>query len=186
MLRQYLLPVEAVYEPHAELARTAIDGKLLTEKLEGIAKRTKQLTVILDCCHAGGLVEDEAVAKDLTVVGMQPGLSPGFLEKEILGKAQVILAAAIDKAYVYQDDQHGAFTKHLLNGLRGEAGGSGGIIRVTELYNDVEERLASEKAKQHPFFKAAFEKDYAIARHLGGKSRMGRRDRERLSKCSAG
>ena len=60
-----------------------------------------------------------------------------------------------------------------MNGLRGEAGGSGGIIRVTELYNYVEERLASEKAKQHPFFKAAFEKDYAIARHLGGKSGWG-------------
>ncbi len=170
---QYLLPVEAIYSSDAELARTAIDGKLLTEKLGGIAKRTRQLTVILDCCHAGVLVEDEAVAKDLTVVGMHPGLSPGFLEKEILGKAQVILAAAIDKAYVYQDDQYGAFTKHLLNGLRGEAGGSGGIIRVTELYNYIQERLASEKAKQRPFFKAAFEIDYPIVRHLGSKAGSG-------------
>ena len=59
---QYLLPVEAVYEPHAELARTAIDGKLLTEKLEKASPLRKTVDGHPQLLpHAGGLVpEDEA------------------------------------------------------------------------------------------------------------------------------
>src|SRR5271166_5079890 len=49
---QYLLPVEVVYPGDDDLARTAISGAEFTAALRGIP--AKRLTVVLDCCHAGG------------------------------------------------------------------------------------------------------------------------------------
>ena len=52
---QFLLPVDTIYPSADDLARTAISGAEFTAALGAI--KARRLTVVLDCCHAGGIGE---------------------------------------------------------------------------------------------------------------------------------
>ncbi|HEX8199656.1 MAG TPA: caspase family protein, partial [Isosphaeraceae bacterium] len=166
----YLLPVDAAFPPDDALAASAIPSRVFTEKLNAIGARAARLTVILDCCHAGGIGE----TKDL-MVRVAPGLSDAYVATLGAGQGRVILAAtrASDPAYVLSGARHGAFTGFLLEGLRGGARGQRGVIRVVDLFDYVEENLAKSRPPQQPVLKAELEKNFPIALHLGGKSGSG-------------
>ena len=183
---QFLLPVDADDSTRAKLRDSAISGQDFTAKLGAIAKRTEQLMVILDCCHSGDLVDLGAFAKDLEVV--RPGLSENYLktigEMIHFGEAQVVITAAwkTERAYVLSGARHGAFTKHLIEGLKGEAPRSGGMIRIGDLYDYIQQSLEQEqeddafvatKLKQVPLFAGRYAKNFPIARHMGGKTGSG-------------
>ena len=71
---QYLLPVEVVYPGDEDLARTAISGAEFTEALNAI--KAKRLTVVLDCCHAGGIGEPrDIVTAELVDRGSRTAIS---------------------------------------------------------------------------------------------------------------
>ena len=117
-----------------------------------------------------------------TVVKVEPGLSEDFLESLRLGKNRVFLLAAWEESYVYAGARHGAFTEYLLDGLRGFARRSGSVILISDLFTYIQERfeddckkkgLKYENSKQRPIFKADFEENYPISRHLGGKPSLG-------------
>jgi hypothetical protein len=71
-------------------------------------------------------------------------------------------------AYVVPGARNGVFTGHLLEGLRGAAGGAGGVIRVCDLFHYVQQRVVAEQGTQRPVFKADLEENYPVALYRGG------------------
>jgi hypothetical protein len=169
----YLLPYDTVYPGDDELRRTSISSAMLTEKLGKIARRAERLTVILDCCHAGG-IGDIYAPKHLRAAGAQPGLPEDMVASLGTGKGRAIFAAALPDrpAYVREGARHGHFTQCLIDGLRGGARGRQGVIRLGDLQSHIRDCLSRAKPPQEPYFKHEGT-DYPIAKHLGGKAGSG-------------
>lgn len=121
----FLIPVDGDASSPEMLERTALSGRELSELLHAIP--AVRLTVVLDCCRAAEL----AVVRDF-VASLSPEISPTSLASLARGRGRAVLAAsrADGAAYVVAGRRNGAFTGHLLAGLRGGAGGPGGVIRV--------------------------------------------------------
>ncbi len=167
----YLLPVECAYPDEKALAESSISSQAFTGHLNRIADRADRLVVMLDCCHAGGIGD----TKDLEAIPVRPGLNDGTLAALGQGKGRVIIAGARagEPAYVLDGERNGSFTRHLLQGLRGDARGHRGVIRVVDLFDYVQEKLSDSSSSQHPVLKAEFEQNFPIALHLGGKPGSG-------------
>ena len=163
---QYLLPVEVVYPGDDELARTAFSGAEFTAALNAI--KARRLTVVLDCCHAGGIGEPRDLVPSKPVAA---GLSDGYLDLLKAGTGRVIISATrgTDPAYVRDGAKYGVFTGHFLEGLRGAARGEGGVIRILDLYTYVQEKVVADQPNQRPVLKVELEENYPIVRYRGGK-----------------
>ena len=162
---QYLLPVDTVYPSVEDLARTAISGAEFTGALHAIQAR--RLTVVLDCCHAGGIGEP----RDLVPTArLESGLSDHYLDVLKVGTGRVIIAAtrSTDPAWVRPGSRYGVFTGHLLDGLRGAARGDGGVIRILDLYTYVQQKVVADQPNQRPVLKVELEDNYPIALYRGG------------------
>lgn len=153
--KYYLVPADGVRTSGDELARTAILNAELSARLRKIP--AGRLTVVLDCCRAAELASVE--------------LSGDAVEPLAEGRGRVVLAAASNGAYKV-DERNSAFTHHLLAGLRGEAEGVGGVIRVCDLFRYVQQKFAGEPVPQQPIFKAELEEDYPIARHRDARAEI--------------
>ena len=164
---QYLLPVEVVYPGDEDLARTAISGAEFTAALNAI--KAKRLTVVLDCCHAGGIGEPKDIVPAAQV---DPGLSDDYLNVLKAGTGRVIISATrgTDPAYVREGAKYGVFTGHFLDGLRGAARGDGGVIRILDLYTYVQQKVITDQPNQRPVLKVELEDNYPIALYQGGKA----------------
>ncbi|HEU4404121.1 MAG TPA: TIR domain-containing protein [Polyangiaceae bacterium] len=160
----YLLPVEAQGESDAALAETAISARQLGERLRAI--RAVRLTVVLDCCRAAGIAD----VKDAEPFALDGTLAPGALTALAKGRGRAVLAGSrVDGfAFVRPGERHGVFTRHLLEGLRGAAGGVGGVVRVCDLFHYVQQKVAAEVPGQRPVFKAELEENYPLALFRGG------------------
>jgi hypothetical protein len=163
---QHLLPVDVNYPGDDELAGSAISGAEFTAALNAIKGR--RLTVVLDCCHAGGIGEPRDLIGGAPVVN---GLSDGYLDQLKAGTGRVIISATRGSAPAYVRDgaKYGVFTGHFLEGLRGAARGDGGVIRILDLYSYVQEKVVADQPNQRPVLKVELEENYPIARYLGGK-----------------
>lgn len=158
-----LVPVDGDDSGDDALARTAITGAELTERLRAIPAR--RLTVALDCCRAAGAAEPRDVRRRLV-----PGLSSAALDSIGSGTGRAVLAASRGDglAYVVPGHRNGVFTHHLLAGLRGGAIGVGGVVRVCDLFHYVQERVTAAFPAQRPVFKAELEENYPLALFRGG------------------
>jgi uncharacterized caspase-like protein len=165
---QYLLPVDVVYPGDEDLARTAISGAEFTEALNAV--KARRLTVVLDCCHAGGIGQPRHLGSAEQV---EAGLSDGYLDELKSGTGRVIISAtrATDPAYVRDGAKYGVFTGHFLEGLRGAARGDGGVIRILDLYSYVQEQVVADQPNQRPVLKVELEENYPIVLYRGGKPR---------------
>lgn len=162
---QYILPVEVENTNEETFYRTAISGKLFTEKLGNI--KAAKLIVILDCCHSGGIGQPRQV----DALALSRGLSEEFYTQLARGRGRVIMGSASENEVAWElaADRNGLFTKHLLAGLRGSALGSDTFIRVFELYDYVQQQVVKEQPKQNPLFKAEAHDNFPVALRLGGK-----------------
>ncbi len=163
---QYLLPVDVTYPGDEELARTAISGAEFTGALNAV--KARRLTLVLDCCHAGGIGEPRDLIASDPVVN---GLSDGYLDQLKSGTGRVIISATrgSDPAYVRDGAKYGVFTGHFLDGLRGAARGDGGVIRILDLYSYVQEKVVADQPNQRPVLKVELEENYPIVLYRGGK-----------------
>ena len=159
----YLMPVDGRDGGQETLSATAISGAELSARLNKIA--AAKLTVVLDCCRAAGV----ASPKDIEVGALVPEMSGPSLAPLAQGRGRAVLAASRSDGYAYvvPGARNGVFTGHLLDGLRGAAGGTGGVIRVCDLFHYVQQRVA-EQARQRPVFKAELEENYPVALYQGG------------------
>ncbi|MGA2706669.1 MAG: caspase family protein [Isosphaeraceae bacterium] len=156
---QYLLPDEVVYPGNDNLARTAISGAEFTAALNAI--KARRLTVVLDCCHAGGIGDPRDFVPSEPIAA---GLSDSYLNVLKVGTGRVIISATrgSDPAYVRPRAKYGVFTGHFLEGLRGKARGDGGVIRILDLYSYVQEKVVADQPNQRPVLKVELEENYPI------------------------
>jgi hypothetical protein len=163
---EYLLPVDAVYTSEYALAQTAISGTEFTEALRGILAR--KVVVIFDCCHAGGIGQP----KDIATSGLKVGLPEAYYSTLQAGRGRVIFASSrsTEFSWVLPGAPNSLFTQHLLAGLRGDVLGSGGVIRIFDLFHYIQPRVTADQPNQHPIFKAEIEENFPIALYLGGKA----------------
>jgi TIR domain/Caspase domain len=163
---QYLLPVDVVYPGEKDLARTAISGAEFTGALKAI--KARRLTVVLDCCHAGGIGEPRELE---AAEHIETGLSDGYLNELKSGTGRVIISATrgTDPAHVRDGARYGVFTGHFLDGLRGAARGDGGVIRILDLYSYVQAKVVADQPNQRPVLKVELEENYPIVLYHGGK-----------------
>jgi hypothetical protein len=155
----YVMPVDGAWGTRDRLDATAIGSRVLGERLAQI--RARQLTVILDCCHAAEL----AHARDLAAEDWLPALGDGALGGLAAGEGRVVMAAshAGGAAYVVAGARHGLFTAHLLGGLRGAAAGRDGCVRVLDLYDHVQRNVVARNPAQQPVLKTEIRDNYALA-----------------------
>lgn len=156
--RCYLIPVDGGWGGAAELEATAISGAELSRRLRAVS--AERLTVILDCCRAAGLAEP----RDLEAAPLGE-LSRDALSTLATGRGRAVLAAARadGAAYVTPGERNGVFTRHLLAGLAGGASRAGGVVRICDLFEYVQERVVAEQPAQRPVFRAELEENYPIA-----------------------
>lgn len=159
----YLMPVDG-RDDEAALDATAISGAELSARLRKI--RAAKLTIVLDCCRASGIAEPKDVAEGPLVPEL-PGSALALLAQ---GRGRAVLAASRSDglAWVVPGARNGVFTGYLLDGLRGAAGGAGGVIRVCDLFHYVQQRVAVAGGRQRPVFKAELEENYPVALYRGG------------------
>lgn len=150
----YLLPVDGKAGQSEDLEGSAVSADELAEKLRAIP--AARLTLVLECCRAGELANGLLRPAGAGTAGEAP---------PPLGRSWAVLAASRSDgdAYALPRRTHSSFTGHLLNGLRGAAAGGDGAIRICDLFDYVQQRLAAEPASQQPVFKAELEQNYPVA-----------------------
>jgi hypothetical protein len=162
----FLMAVDSKSGSVENLDTTAISGALLSEHLRAIP--AAKLTVVLDCCHAAGVAEP----RDGSSPGgaALSGLSPDAVGLLARGNGRAVLAASRqnNSAFAMPDSRNGLFTGHLLAGLRGQAPGHGGVIRVCDLFHYVQQQTRAEWAEQRPVFKADIQENFPVALYRGG------------------
>lgn len=178
----FLMAVDSKATSVAELIDSAISGDELSEKLRAIA--ASKLTVVLDCCSASGVADvrdatastagalaaPTAAPETKTAAALLPPLSAEVVGLLARGSGRAVLAASRADGYAYAmtESRNGLFTGHLLAGLRGQAPGHGGVIRICDLFHFVQQRTRADKSEQRPVFKAEIEENYPVALYLGG------------------
>ncbi|MEH2163625.1 MAG: TIR domain-containing protein [Nostoc sp.] len=163
---QYLLPVDTDCTSEASLAQTAISGTEFTEALRAIP--AQKIVVIFDCCHSGGIGQP----KDANAPTVKTGLPESYYDVLKQGRGRVILASSrsTEQSYVLPNAANSLFTQHLLDGFRGGAIGSGGVIRILDIFSYLQPKVTSDWANQHPILKAEIEENFPVALYLGGKA----------------
>jgi hypothetical protein len=153
----YILPVDARKGQYPD---TAISARELSRLLDRCAG---ELTVVLDCCRAAGMIVPSADGPD---VGL--GEFTDAFRNDIQSRGRVVFAAsrANGKSFASPDAPYGIFTGHMLDGLRGAASSNGGDVTVHQLFDYVQQRVVlSSGASQRPAFIANIEAFYPMTRY---------------------
>ncbi|MEO8426300.1 MAG: caspase family protein [Verrucomicrobiota bacterium] len=119
----YFLPWDADCE---DLASTAISHTEFDELLQTL--HVKRMVIFLDACHSTGVAKPGG--RDVGIAG-----SPRF-DRLAEGEGRVIVAAAKPEQRSWEDPklQHGIFTHHLIEALRGKADYDGdGYVSIQEV-----------------------------------------------------
>lgn len=165
----FLMPVDSRNQTFEELEATAIGSGELQARLAAIA--ADKMTIVLDCCRAAPLAEADlptggAPAGDLAAPVPIEAVSP--LAR---GRGRAVLAASRGDGVSYLpegNEVHSLFTACFLRGLRGEAEGAGGVLRICDLYDYVQRHVVEQRPEQRPVFRAELEENYPIALLCGG------------------
>ena len=120
---------------------TAIEMNYVKELIENT--NAKAVVVMFDCCYSGTVARG---ASDFRAT-MESSL-------HVIGKGKVIIAACDDyqKAYELENENHGRFTYHVLQGLKGNAADIKGNVNVFNLYTYVSEEMSKYPDLQTPVF----------------------------------
>lgn len=162
---EYLLPVDVQYTDDETLANTAISGADFTTALHQIP--AAKLVVVFDCCHSGGIGQPKALT---TTPAIFKNLPHSFYETLQGGRGRVILASSesTELSWILPGATNSLFTAYLVDGLRGAADGSGGVIRIFDLFDYVQPRVTASRGDQHPIFKAELRENFPVALYRGG------------------
>lgn len=120
---------------------TAVEMSYVKELIE--KTNAKAVVVMFDCCYSGTVARD---ASDFRAT-MERSL-------HVIGKGKVIIAACDDyqKAYELENESHGRFTYHVLQGLKGNAADTLGNVNVFNLYTYVSGEMSKYPDLQTPVF----------------------------------
>lgn len=115
------------------LIATALSGHTLRTIIK--QSNVRRTVLILDCCYSG------AIDKEFTRSELENPLTE-FKE----GTGTFVMTASTSTQLAKETEEHGVFTKHLIEGLSGEADADeDGVITAQELYAYVHERVELEE-----------------------------------------
>lgn len=139
-------------------AAEGLPGDLFCRRLAEIVSR--KLLVLLDCCHAAGIVE----------TFRDPAVEPSFVARLVEGRGRVVLAASTSDEKARIGDRSGIFTEALLEGLAGYRSTSDGYARVFDITSHVQKEVGEKsRGQQHPVFKCSdVEDNFAVAFFAAG------------------
>lgn len=154
----YLLPVDARYGSDTELAETSISSQEFSDALRQI--RARRVVVFFDCCHSGGIGQP----KSLSGAVLKSGLPDLYYKELASGWGRVIIASSRENevSWVNPGDSNSLFTRHLLEGLRGQAVGTGEFVRILDLFGYLH-KVTQAQPNQHPVLKAEIEENFPVA-----------------------
>lgn len=114
-----------------KLKATAISGYAFSQKLAAI--QAKRLLLVLDCCHAGGVSDDQT--KSVGATFTKAAMPPEVIEQFQKGTGRFILASCKDTEKSLTGEPYSLFTRALIAALCGVgAAKQDGFVRVLDLY----------------------------------------------------
>lgn len=160
----YLLPFDARKGQYPGTAVSATELSGLLDRCSG------EVTVVLDCCHAAGLITSTGGREPA------PAARPGVdlakfgdsFRNQIQSRDRVVFAASRPDGPAYSSmvAPYGIFTGHMLDGLCGKASTDGFDVTVHQLFDYVQKHVASSSIEmQHPSFIANIEQFYRLTRY---------------------
>jgi HEAT repeat protein len=155
---KYLLPYDANLN---DLYTTSISMDEVRKIFNRIS--AERLIFIADTCYSGA-----SGGRTLVTSKTRANLSDKFHERIAKGKGRVIISSCSANEISKEDDslQHGVFSYHMLEGLKGLADQDGdGIITVSELFSYISRKVPEASAQdQHPVKKGETEGELVIGR----------------------
>ncbi|HDS7500260.1 TPA: caspase family protein [Klebsiella aerogenes] len=148
-------------------------GLLMENELSNLLSniQSDRLMFVIDACHSAGV----AGIKSIYQGSYQFGFMDKSLERLSQGRGKVLLASSRESetSLILPGDKNSLFTKHFLNGLKGDADTiDDSVIRVFDIFSYIESRIPTEAKKfggeQHPVFKSNLENNFPIALKCGG------------------
>ena len=156
------------FMPHGydaeKLSTTAISGAAFVDLLREIP--AKKLLVLLDCCHAGGLI-------DLSEFRTEKAPLPPEAERMFArGGGRIIIGSSKAQELSYAGEPYSAFTRALIRGLCGEgATAEDGYIRAADLAMYVSRTVSQLTAdEQHPVLDIEKADNFILSYYSGGDS----------------
>lgn len=128
----------ASYETNRnDVKHTALSWREVTDRLTRLSQQSKRVIVFLDACHSGSAATNEELVK--AVLSANAGV--------------LVLASSrgSEVSLELPDQQHGAFTKALLDGISGQAAPDEKSVSTIDLISYVARRVKSlTENQQHP------------------------------------
>jgi len=163
----YLCPNNAT--PY-DKAHTLITTDELSQALKAIP--AQRLAVILDACHAGGLV----TLKDGRQNPLwQPHLPDSVYQQLSQGSGRVVIASsrAEEYSHLHAKEQRSLLTHYVCDALNGAAAVRGdGFIYILDVFHHVSIKVPAQEPTQHPILKADDLTSFPIALAQGGTHQM--------------
>ena len=158
----FLIPYD--YDAQS-LEDTTISDEELAQKLRSISAR--KLLVLLDCSHAGGMIE--TIGPVITQSRQPSGVEFDGGADDDQGRA--IIAAARSQEMAYSSQSHSIFTTALLEALSGVGvSKTDGFIRVSDIAMHTCEVVPQRiSGQQHPVFCPEPAADFIVANGPSGK-----------------
>ena len=155
---KYLLPFDADLN---DLFASSISMDEVRKIFNRIS--AERLIFIADTCYSGA-----SGGRTLVTSKTRANLSDKFYERISKGKGRVIISSCSANEISKEDDklQHGIFSYHMLEGLKGNADQDGdGIITVSELFSYISRTVPEASGQdQHPIKKGETEGELIIGR----------------------
>ena len=121
-----------------DLFGSALPSRAISHFLTRIS--AKRVVTFLDCCHAEATVQ-EGARQVLTA-------DEAFAAFKGEGRFTVCSCEGDQKSVELKDEQHGAFTYHLVEGLKGAADEAGqGVVLAEDLWKYLEDRVTNAARK---------------------------------------
>lgn len=120
---------------------TAVEMSYIKELIENTS--AKAVVVMFDCCYSGTVARGASDFKATIERSLH-----------VTGNGKVIIAACdyYQEAYELDNENHGRFTYHVLQGLEGKAADIKGNVNVFDLYSYVSSEMSQYPNLQTPVF----------------------------------
>ncbi len=136
---------------------TGISADEFTLLVQSIPSQRK--LIMLDCCHAGGMIlnNGEMVQEKFLGRFLQNSTYRGLVEKLGMGQGVVSLVSCDkdEKSVIFQKAQYSLFTEKVIEALEGYGSGQDDYVAVIDLINYVLKSVPRAYKKQNPKLKAA-------------------------------
>lgn len=150
----------------SSLYKTAISGQEFTERLRNIS--AQHLLLLLDCCHAGGMVDTDIKAPGLTL--RKSPLPPETEQLFAKGSGRIIVASSQADEVSFVAHPYSLFTRALIECFSGQGvSKQDGYVRALDLALYAREKVPGwSNNRQHPVAEIERADNFIVAYYAGG------------------